>query len=73
MSKKTTTATKKLPEFPKCWVDQQPTKSKEKLWGIWAKYNTTTKSRIEKECGQKGGQKEMKRKGTKKRKGKGSG
>ena len=66
MTKKTTIATKKPPE---CWVDQQPTKPKEKLWGIWAKYKTTTKSRIEKECGQK----EKKIKATKKRKGKGKG
>lgn len=52
---------------PECWVEKQPIKSKEKLYGIWAKYNKVIKSRIEKECGQQ----EKKRKGVKKkRKGK---
>lgn len=63
MTKKTTTATAtKNP--PECWADQQLTKSKKKLYGIWAKYNVTTKTKIEKECNQK----EKKTRGAKKRK-----
>jgi len=36
--------------LPECWVDKQPTKSKKKLYGIWARYNITRKEKIEKEC-----------------------
>ena len=55
--------------LPECWVDKQPTKSKKKLYGIWAKYNTATKSKIETECGTRGGQKKGKESSAKKRKG----
>lgn len=50
---------------PECWIDKQVTKPKKKLYGIWAKYDTATKSRIEKECSHA---QEKKRKGAKKRK-----
>jgi len=60
--------------LPECWVDKQSTKSKKKLYGIWAKYNTATKSKIETECGTRGtGPKKRKESSTKKRKGNGSG
>jgi len=54
--------------LPECWVDKQSTKSKKKLYGIWAKYNTATKSKIETECVTRGGQKKGKESSAKKRK-----
>lgn len=51
---------------PECWIEQQPTTSKKKIYGIWARYDTSTKSRIEKECSNVKG-KEKKRKVTHKK------
>jgi len=69
------------PPLPECWIDQQPTQSRKRIYGIWAKYNKATRTEIEKECGLKAKDKvkETKRKdikkstGSKGRTGKGKG
>jgi len=60
--------TRDKPKPPECWLEKQPEKPRKKLYGIWARYNISTKEKIEKECSHTGGKK---RKGVeKKRKGK---
>lgn len=49
---------------PECWIETQPEKPRKKLYGIWARYNTATKSKIEKECTAQ--EPNQKRKGTQK-------